>query len=157
MGVEDHDACGPTRFALLRMWLTSPSMSAGLPAISRGLAPGWSPSPMDTRESCRGPARRAAGKTGVFHSLPVMSHRAMSMPGDGVHHERSAAHVAMGPKELLPQILDARRIFIVEQREQRPGQMSGDLRLELVDFAPAGDAVVGFRSSNKPWAPQAWR
>jgi len=74
-----------------------------------------------------------------------------------VHHERSAGMSPMGPKELLPQILDARRIFIVEQREQRPGQMSGDLRLELVDFAPAGDRRGWFRSSNKPWAPQAWR
>jgi len=40
MGVEDHDACRTDAFAFVADVVTSPSMSAGLPAISRGLAPG---------------------------------------------------------------------------------------------------------------------
>ena len=65
------------------------------------------------------------------------------MAGDGVGHERPAAHVAVGAVELLPQMLDARRVLAVEQLEQRLGQGAGDLRLQAGDLAPAGDLVVG--------------
>ena len=51
-----------------------------------------------------------------------MSHSAMSMAGERVDHERPAADVAMGAVDLLPEVLDARRVLAVEQFEQRLGQ-----------------------------------
>ena len=44
---------------------------------------------------------------------------------DDVRHERPAAHVAVRAIELLPQVLDARRVLAVEQLEQRLGQGHG--------------------------------
>ena len=97
----------------------------------------------DTCESCRG-----IGPP----SEPVDRH-AVQLAGDvpqghvdgrdGVGHERPAAHVAVRAVQLLPEVLDARRVLAVEQLEERFGQAAGDLRLQAGDLAPAGDLVVG--------------
>ena len=60
-----------------------------------------------------------------------------------MHHERPAAHVAVRAEELLPEVLDARRVLAVEQLEQRLGQPYGDARRQLLDLAPAMNAMVG--------------
>src|SRR5439155_641295 len=62
--------------------------------------------------------------------------------GEGVGHERPAANVAVGAVDLLPQVLDPRRVLAVEQLVQRLGQGLRDARIDALDVAPAGDAVV---------------
>ena len=64
--------------------------------------------------------------------------------GERVDHERPAAHVAMGPVDLLPEIFDARRVLAVEQLEQRFDQRLRHSRIDSLDVAPADDAVIGF-------------
>ena len=78
-----------------------------------------------------------------------MSHRAMSMAGDGVDHERPAAHVAVRAVQLLPEVLDARRVLAVEQLEQRLGQRLGRPRIDALDLAPADDAVIGLDAHDR--------
>ena len=63
---------------------------------------------------------------------------------DRVDHERPAAHVAVGAKELLPEMLDPRRVLAVEQFEQRLGQRLRRPRIDPLEIAPAADAVIGF-------------
>jgi hypothetical protein len=63
--------------------------------------------------------------------------------GQRVHHERAAADVAMGAVDFLPDVLDARRVLAVDQIEQDFDERLGDARIDALDLAPAGDAVVG--------------
>src|SRR5207248_1923455 len=60
-----------------------------------------------------------------------------------VRDDRPAAHVAVRAVDLLPQVLDARRVLAVEQLEQGLGEDARDLRLAAGDLAPAEDLVVG--------------
>jgi hypothetical protein len=60
-----------------------------------------------------------------------------------MRHERPAAHVAMRAIQLLPQMLDPRRVLAVEEFKQRLSQSPRDVRFEARDLAPAGDAVIG--------------
>ncbi len=64
--------------------------------------------------------------------------------GDGVYQERPAAHVAMAAVQLLPQVLDARRVLAVQQFEERLGQEVGRARLQGADLAPARHLAIGF-------------
>jgi hypothetical protein len=59
-----------------------------------------------------------------------------------VNHEWAAADVAVRPIDLLPDVLDARRVLAFDQRKERFGQDLGDARVNRLDLAPAGRAVV---------------
>src|SRR5262249_32396864 len=58
---------------------------------------------------------------------------------------------------LLPEELDARRVFPVEQLKEAAGQRHRDVGIESGHFAPANDLVVcldfkvGFRTDTKPF------
>jgi hypothetical protein len=72
--------------------------------------------------------------------------------GDGVHHERSAAHVPVRAIELLPEMLDARRVLAVEELEERLRQQGRRPGLQGADLAPAVDLLVGFDADVNPGA-----
>lgn len=57
-------------------------------------------------------------------------------------HERSAAHVAMRAINLLPQMLDASRILAIQQFKNRERASVAATLVQLIDLAPARDAVV---------------
>src|SRR5207302_7749718 len=63
--------------------------------------------------------------------------------GQRVDHERPAAHVAVRTEDLLPEMLDARGVFAVEELKERLGQRDGHRWIEPGDFTPAGNLVVG--------------
>ena len=54
----------------------------------------------------------------------------MSMPASVWTMNGAAAHVAVGAVELLPEVLDARRVLAVEQLEQRLRQRLRHARIE---------------------------
>ena len=60
-----------------------------------------------------------------------------------MNHDRPAAHIAVRAKQLLPQVLDAGRIFTIEELEQRLGQGGRDLGLTASDFAPTRHVGTG--------------
>src|SRR5262249_49439924 len=61
-----------------------------------------------------------------------------------VDHERSAANVAVRPEQLLPQVLDARRVLAVEQLVQRFDQRLRGARVDALEVTPADDTLVRF-------------
>ena len=79
--------------------------------------------------------------------------------GQRVDHERAAAHVAMRPEQLLPQMLDPRRVLAIEQIEERFREDFGRSRIDRLDVTPAGDAVIGLDTDEEdgtdPPGPQA--
>src|SRR4051812_33100159 len=61
-----------------------------------------------------------------------------------VDQERPAADVAMGSKQLLPEIFDAGWVLAIKQLKQRMSQQRGNFRIEPGRLAPAGDSLIGF-------------
>src|SRR5262249_7392525 len=62
--------------------------------------------------------------------------------GQGVDHERATANVAVGAEDLLPEMFRTRGVLAVYEVEQRLGQGLRYARVNSLDLAPAGDAVV---------------
>ena len=60
-------------------------------------------------------------------------------PGQRVTHERPTANVTMSPIELLPQMLDPRRVLTVEQFKQRLTKFLRRRRHKCADLTPASD------------------
>jgi len=75
-----------------------------------------------------------------------MSHRAMSMAASVWIMRAPPRMLAMGAEDFLPEILDARRVLVVEQLEQRLDERLGYAWIDPLEIAPADDAVV----SSKP-------
>ena len=62
--------------------------------------------------------------------------------GERVDQERAAADIAMGAIDLLPEVLDARRVLAVEELKQRLRELNRDVRLQPRHFPPPDDAFV---------------
>ena len=62
---------------------------------------------------------------------------------DRMIHEWPAAHVAMGAKQLLAQMLDPRRVLADDQLGQRRHQRLDELRINALHDFPPADAVIG--------------
>src|SRR5262249_6176665 len=63
--------------------------------------------------------------------------------GDGMDHERTAAHVPMGTVQFLPEVFDPRRVFAAQQLKERLGQGLGGPRFQGADLAPASYILIG--------------
>src|SRR5262249_49344101 len=68
-------------------------------------------------------------------------------PREGVQHEWAAADVAVGAVDLLPEVLDPRRVFAVDQLVQGFDEHAGDTWVDRFDLAPADNTVVSLQAN----------
>ena len=63
--------------------------------------------------------------------------------GDRMHHQGTAAHIAMRSIQLLPDVLDTCGVLAIDQLKQRLHQNSCDSRIDPLEVTPAADPVIG--------------